>query len=69
MAHRFKALQTFEDAELKSVYVQGKTYTIRKHNYVLARKVSEWLISGKVAIVVEEHVPDRGRITGRGDIK
>lgn len=69
MAQRFRALESFEDKQLKSVYVKGKTYTIRKHNVVLARKVSDWLTSGKVEIVSEEAAPDRGRITGRGVVQ
>ena len=47
---RFTAKRSFEDADLKSSYVEGMSYTVRSGpKYDLLRtKVKAWLKEGKV---------------------
>lgn len=67
---RFKAIETFKDAKLKSVYKAGLSYTVQKGNKVLKRKVSEWVTAGKVELLPEDPAIDRAaRIAGKGAVQ
>lgn len=44
----FTALQTFEAPEIKSVYVEGLSYTIREGNRYLNALAEVWALQGKI---------------------
>lgn len=66
-AHEFIPVETFTDKELKSVYVKGKHYAIRKGSPKLSAKIETWLSEGKITLAFFD--AGSRRVRGTGDVK
>lgn len=52
---KFVPLQDFFSPLMKSMYVQGLLYQVRRGNVQLTNAVNEWVLEGKVKIVPLEY--------------
>jgi len=70
---QFTPLKDFHDADLRSHYCVGLSYTVRPGNDKLAKKVEAWLADGKVRLGAPDAAagPQAGsaRVSGTGTVK
>lgn len=60
----FKALQTFESTDTRSVYTEGLSYSIVDGNRFLNACAEVWALQGKIEF---DHIaPNSAKITGVG---
>ena len=67
---QFTPIKNFTDADLRSEYLVGYTYTVRPDNARLLAKVDEWRAAGLVAIGTAAEQPSSpAKLRGAGTVK
>lgn len=64
----FVPLVNFDDADLRSSYVAGLSYSVREGNDLLAEKVSQWVDEKRVRIVTNRRPVGEAVVQGTGKV-